>query len=117
MFGFIYRRIVPFLSVAQVFSHFLAPYVENLDMRLVNLGIVQGKSIYRFQDRKRHDIVCGLGQVTLRKLRIKKGVLDAFRLPVDVSEGEDRHYLRVTSANAEEQAIWGSFLCPYTGLI
>ncbi|KAI9512588.1 hypothetical protein F5148DRAFT_973480 [Russula earlei] len=50
-----------------VFSRFLAPYVENLDMGLVNLGIVQG-------------------QVTLGKLRIKKGVLDAFRLPIDVSE-------------------------------
>jgi hypothetical protein len=31
-------------QVKQVFSHFLAPYVENLDMGLVNLGIVQGKS-------------------------------------------------------------------------
>lgn len=51
-----------------VFSHFLAPYVENLDMGLVNLGIVQG-------------------QVTLGKLRIKKGVLDSLRLPIDVVEG------------------------------
>ncbi|KAI9460579.1 hypothetical protein BJY52DRAFT_1117906 [Lactarius psammicola] len=51
-----------------VFSRFLAPYVENLDMGLLNLGIVQG-------------------QVTLGKLRIKKGALDAFRLPIDVSEG------------------------------
>jgi vacuolar protein sorting-associated protein 13A/C len=50
-----------------VFSHFLAPYVENLDMGLVNLGIIQG-------------------QVTLRKLRIKKGALDMFRLPIDISE-------------------------------
>ena len=30
---------------AQVFTHFLAPYVENLDMGLVNLGIVQGESM------------------------------------------------------------------------
>lgn len=51
-----------------VFSRFLAPYVENLDMGLLNLGIVQG-------------------QVTLGKLRIKKGALDTFRLPIDVSEG------------------------------
>jgi vacuolar protein sorting-associated protein 13A/C len=51
-----------------VFSRFLAPYVENLDMGLLNLGIVQG-------------------QVTLGKLRIKKGALDSFRLPIDVSEG------------------------------
>jgi len=54
--------------LGSIFSHFLAPYVENLDMGLVNLGIVQG-------------------QVTLRKLRIKKGALDTFRLPVDVAEG------------------------------
>ncbi|KAI0308206.1 hypothetical protein B0F90DRAFT_1833497 [Multifurca ochricompacta] len=51
-----------------VFSRFLAPYVENLDMGLVNLGIIQG-------------------QVTLGKLRIKKGALDSFRLPINVSEG------------------------------
>ncbi|KAI0275069.1 vacuolar protein sorting-associated protein 13 [Gloeopeniophorella convolvens] len=51
-----------------VFSRFLAPYVSNLDMNLVNLGIVQG-------------------QVILRRLHIKKGALDKFRLPVDVSEG------------------------------
>jgi hypothetical protein len=28
------------------------------------------------------------GQLTLRKLRLKKGALDKFRLPVDVIEGE-----------------------------
>ncbi len=33
------------LIMSQVFSHFLAPYVENLDMGLVNLGIVQGESM------------------------------------------------------------------------
>ena len=28
-----------------------------------------------------------IGQLTLRKLRLKKGALDKFRLPVDVIEG------------------------------
>ncbi|KAF9270221.1 DUF1162-domain-containing protein [Marasmius fiardii PR-910] len=51
-----------------VFNRILAPYVENLDMNQVNYGI-------------------GQGQLTLRKLRLKRGVLDNFRLPVDVLEG------------------------------
>jgi hypothetical protein len=79
-------RVAPFLSSSQVFSRFLAPYVENLDMGLVNLGIVQGESM-RFQSCKRCNILRGPGQVTLGKLRIKKAALDAFRLPVDVAEG------------------------------
>ncbi|KAG6336571.1 hypothetical protein ID866_2509 [Astraeus odoratus] len=51
-----------------VFNRILAPYVENLDMNQVNYGIAQG-------------------QLTLRNLRLKKGALDKFRLPVDVLEG------------------------------
>ncbi|KAJ3551176.1 hypothetical protein NM688_g4862 [Phlebia brevispora] len=51
-----------------LFNRVLAPYVENLDMNQVNYGI-------------------GQGQLTLRKLRLKKGALDKFRLPVDVVEG------------------------------
>ncbi|KAA1471483.1 DUF1162-domain-containing protein [Dentipellis sp. KUC8613] len=51
-----------------VFNKILAPYVENLDMNQVNYGI-------------------GQGQLTLKKLRLKKGALDKFRLPVDVIEG------------------------------
>ncbi|KAK7058962.1 Vacuolar protein sorting-associated protein 13 [Paramarasmius palmivorus] len=51
-----------------VFNRILAPYVENLDMNQVNYGI-------------------GQGQLTLRKLRLKRGALDKFRLPVDVLEG------------------------------
>ncbi|KAJ3842350.1 vacuolar protein sorting-associated protein 13 [Lentinula raphanica] len=51
-----------------LFNRILAPYVENLDMNQVNYGI-------------------GQGQLTLRKLRLKKGALDKFRLPVDVLEG------------------------------
>ncbi|KAF8274093.1 hypothetical protein EI94DRAFT_1696360 [Lactarius quietus] len=68
----------------EVFSRFLAPYVENLDMGLLNLGIVQG-------------------QVTLGKLRIKKGALDSFRLPIDVSE-------ECTEDSAENQGFIASFL-------
>lgn len=33
-----------------------------------------------------------LGQVTLTKLRLKKGALDKFRLPVDVIDGELSSY-------------------------
>jgi vacuolar protein sorting-associated protein 13A/C len=51
-----------------LFNRILAPYVENLDMNQVNYGI-------------------GQGQLTLRGLRLKKGALDKFRLPIDVSEG------------------------------
>lgn len=51
-----------------LFNRVLAPYVENLDLTQVNYGI-------------------GQGQLTLRKLRLKKGALDKFRLPVDVIEG------------------------------
>ncbi|KAJ7597035.1 vacuolar protein sorting-associated protein 13 [Mycena floridula] len=51
-----------------IFNRILAPYVENLDMNQVNYGI-------------------GQGQLTLRNLRMKKGALDKFRLPVDVLEG------------------------------
>ncbi|KAF9652010.1 vacuolar protein sorting-associated protein 13 [Thelephora ganbajun] len=51
-----------------LFNRILAPYVVNLDMNQVNYGI-------------------GQGQLTLHKLRLKKGALDNFRLPVDVTEG------------------------------
>ncbi|KAF9459895.1 vacuolar protein sorting-associated protein 13 [Collybia nuda] len=51
-----------------LFNRILAPYVENLDFNQVNYGI-------------------GQGQLTLRHLRLKKGALDKFRLPVDVLEG------------------------------
>ncbi|KAI0321342.1 hypothetical protein OF83DRAFT_1274656 [Amylostereum chailletii] len=51
-----------------VFNRILAPYVENLDMNQVNYGI-------------------GQGQLMLKKLRLKRGALDKFRLPVDVLEG------------------------------
>ncbi|CCL98963.1 uncharacterized protein FIBRA_00971 [Fibroporia radiculosa] len=51
-----------------VFNRVLAPYVENLDMGQLNYGI-------------------GQGRVTLSNLRLKKGALDKFRLPVDVIEG------------------------------
>ncbi len=56
------------------------------------------------------------GQVTLGKLRIKKGVLDSLRLPIDVTEGEYRHYHRGAFVNVEEQAIWESSPCLCIGL-
>lgn|SRR6266850_2627713 len=95
-------RVAPFLSSSQVFSRFLAPYVENLDMGLVNLGIVQGESM-RFQNCKCCNILRGPGQVTLGKLRIKKAALDAFRLPVDVAEGSC-HYRH--TIDEEHSLMW-----------
>jgi hypothetical protein len=59
----------------------------------VNLGIIQGE-LSIFQERKPYNILRGPGQVTLGKLRLKKGVLDSFRLPVDVSEGSYPQYHR-----------------------
>ena len=55
--------------------------------------------------------------MTLRKLRIKKGALDMFRLPIDVSESVYRHYHGGAYVNVEEQATWESFPCLCTGLI
>ncbi|KAF5355629.1 hypothetical protein D9756_003767 [Leucocoprinus leucothites] len=56
------------LPIIKLFNRILAPYVENLDLNQVNYGI-------------------GQGQLTLRNLRLKKGALDKFQLPVDVQEG------------------------------
>jgi vacuolar protein sorting-associated protein 13A/C len=66
-----------------LFNRILAPYVENLDMNQVNYGIGQG--FIQFDTAIRTNPL--LGQLTLRKLRLKKGALDKFRLPVDVLEG------------------------------
>ncbi|KZT30580.1 vacuolar protein sorting-associated protein 13 [Neolentinus lepideus HHB14362 ss-1] len=63
-----------------VFNRVLAPYIENLDLNQVNYGIGQGMCA---------GTNVGPGQLTLRNLRLKKGALDKFRLPVDVSEGSD----------------------------
>ncbi|PPQ64275.1 hypothetical protein CVT24_008413 [Panaeolus cyanescens] len=51
-----------------LFNRILAPYVMNLDLNQVNYGI-------------------GQGRLTLRNLKLKKGALDKFQLPVDVLEG------------------------------
>ena len=55
--------------------------------------------------------------MTLRELRIKKGALDMFRLPIDVSESLYRHYRRGAFVNVEEQATWESSPCLCIGLI
>jgi hypothetical protein len=83
-------------------------------MGLVNLGIVQGKCLLLPEFQAFISFVRGPGQVTLGKLRIKKGALDAFRLPVDVIEGVCRTCRR-EFADGEEQATWESFPCPYIG--
>ncbi|KAG8963047.1 hypothetical protein FRC03_003482 [Tulasnella sp. 419] len=55
--------------VATYLDHFIKPYVENFDSNKLDFGNVME------------------GVVTFRNLRIKKGALDKFRLPVDVIEG------------------------------
>ena len=45
------------------------------------------------------DLANFIGQLTLRNLRMKKGALDKFRLPVDVLEGECAHVLLTTHLN------------------
>lgn len=57
-------------------------------MNQVNYGIGQGQSIWSNgaeQDSER----ISPGQLTLRGLRLKKGALDKFRLPIDVLEGAE----------------------------
>jgi vacuolar protein sorting-associated protein 13A/C len=70
----------------QLFNRILAPYVENLDMNQVNYGIGQGASSHK-TGRCQHLNASDAGQLTLKNLRLKKGALDKFRLPVDVVEG------------------------------
>lgn len=67
----------------------------NLDLNQVNYGIGQGNSYRRRMvqfptDRKQ--LIAG--QLTLRNLRLKKGVLDKFQLPVDVVEGRSIAHIR-----------------------
>ncbi|KAG6381178.1 vacuolar protein sorting-associated protein 13 [Boletus reticuloceps] len=69
-----------------MFNRILAPYVENLDMNQVNYGIGQGHFFHPIYTTP-VNVVQSLGQLTLRNLRLKKGALDKFRLPVDVLEG------------------------------
>ncbi|KAF8761669.1 Vacuolar protein sorting-associated protein [Rhizoctonia solani] len=63
-------------AVSKEHSSFLAPYVEGLDTSQLQYGVWQG-------------------QLSLRGLKLKKGALDKFRLPVDV--------LEVRSAEDEER--------------
>jgi hypothetical protein len=51
----------------------------------VNYGIGQGKlALSSIIDRQ---LIQEAGQLTLRNLKLKKGALDKFQLPVDVLEG------------------------------
>lgn len=54
--------------LASVLNRFLAPYVDGLNTKQLNVGIWSG-------------------DVKLRNLRLKRSALDKFRLPVDVKEG------------------------------
>lgn len=85
---------VALTEILQLFNRILAPYVENLDMNQVNYGIGQGAlaiecSLESYSPRAGST----KGQLTLRKLRLKKGALDKFRLPVDVIEGALTSYI------------------------
>jgi hypothetical protein len=77
---------------------------------VLSISVLSRVSRRRFQECNHHNIVRGPGQVTLRQLRIKNGALDAFRLPVDVSEGVCRHYPRGALANAKDRSLGKVFL-------
>ncbi|KAF8974033.1 vacuolar protein sorting-associated protein 13 [Flammula alnicola] len=62
------KEVLNVVRIRLLFNRILAPYVMNLDLNQVNYGI-------------------GQGQLTLRNLKLKKGALDKFQLPVDVLEG------------------------------
>lgn len=63
-------------------------------MNQVNYGIGQGRyKIVSFIIIA--DLTNFIGRLTLRNLRMKKGALDKFRLPVDVLEGERAHVLLI----------------------
>lgn len=63
-------------------------------MNQVNYGIGQGR--YKIVSSIIiADLTNFIGQLTLRNLRMKKGALDKFRLPVDVLEGERAHVLLI----------------------
>lgn len=52
----------------RLFMSYLDPYVENLNMNLVSIGVTQGA-------------------VVLRDLRVKKSALDKLKLPIEVLDG------------------------------
>ncbi|KAH7104413.1 vacuolar protein sorting-associated protein vps13 [Auriculariales sp. MPI-PUGE-AT-0066] len=54
--------------IGSLMRMFTAPYFENVDLNSLNFGLTQGNA-------------------TLSKLRLKRGALDKFHLPVDVKEG------------------------------
>lgn len=76
----------------ELFNRILAPYVENLDLNQVNYGIAQGK-LYRGYPPSVIADLNWSGQLTLRNLRLKRGVLDKFQMPVDVVEGTPDVYI------------------------
>lgn len=55
------------------------------------------------------------GQLTLRKLKLKKGALDKFQLPVDVLEGICSKPFQRRSCTEMDQDIWGSSRFLFTG--
>lgn len=59
-------------------------------MNQVNYGIGQGAMNAARVDIDHFAQPNGTGQLTLKNLRLKKGALDKFRLPVDVLEGTER---------------------------
>jgi vacuolar protein sorting-associated protein 13A/C len=56
-------------------------------MNQVNYGIGQGQSSASIANYTAITHSFRIGQLTLTNLRLKKGALDKFRLPVDVVEG------------------------------
>jgi vacuolar protein sorting-associated protein 13A/C len=78
-------RICLTIDYVQLFNRILAPYVENLDLNQLNLGIMAG--MFNILQLKDHFQLSLAGKLELENLRLKKEALDKFRLPVDVVQG------------------------------
>jgi vacuolar protein sorting-associated protein 13A/C len=87
--------------VAGLLNRFVGPYVTNLNVNQLNIGIWNGRvlGLWRYcwgvRDPPPRVVLTGClvlfyrpGDVKLTNLRLKKDALDKFNLPVDVIEGE-----------------------------
>lgn len=59
-------------------------------------------------------LILSIGQLTLKNLRLKKGALDKFRLPVDVLEGGFLAFVSPTQSHSAQDTL-GSSPSPCTG--
>jgi vacuolar protein sorting-associated protein 13A/C len=80
-------------DIIQLFNRILAPYVENLDLNQLNLGIMAGMLTHHLGWFNSLCTSYIKGRLELENLRLKKDALDKFRLPVDVLQGSSHNLL------------------------